>query len=428
MLYCSGARVQKTDPQEVAKSFLQKRFRVSLDLALKYVVKHSDSVVQMRSSLEGEASIPEMQLTVVDGDSSNPPISPTAKTPKSARRLGFFLRAHPSENQDFLTPTPRVDAANSKRPSKLALTSCIADVIRGESKGGEAQMKSRQLLDACIRKSGISPVRAAYLTTNLKDLDDSEKLELLSLRIRELNEEKFRRAGSNGDDSKRSYTQLASRTQARLSGSSIKPRELNGHKEIFADDEILPEITQSRLSEIVYGARVHLVDLGPRDAAGTVYEVLLDPESNACDEPLIKYLVALLGKRSHLPTGAVNIKEIALDFELTDVPNTLAKRWVIPSQRRALQKVQHLIYSAVGEGVFGSGLPRQANNRTCSDREESSSSAEQSDANEHQLSPRSLTSGPSTPVLSFTRGKNCLRGADDESAVRLVFAIPPVDS
>ncbi len=201
LLMATSCRIAQTnilssDPNHIT-SGLQKKFRVSLDLATTFELasrsqpfnaNRGSSALEMRAEHSAEFSPSAHRPRTAspeEGHFENRSIAEPVVGRKKASRLGFLMRSDLSgEKSSLRSRAVSTTKANSKE--EIPLTEVLAEVNRCERSGLiEQKLKGRKLLEKISKKVTVTELREAYLSEK-QELTDAQKMELFFLRLQHL--------------------------------------------------------------------------------------------------------------------------------------------------------------------------------------------------------------------------------------------------
>lgn len=448
LLYCSSARVLPAsaamplplpsgstltvfpDPSASGSSGasqLQKKFRVSLEIATQYLVKpvedqrHSNATSKRRGSVKGpsndelgaallegrRSSMRNVSLNGADSPGRSSPVSPTHHGDqsvtvggRSAAHHGFLLRSASPHRASGGSPTPSplgkslngdrgklMSFRSSSSAERLSLIGIVQDVLRSEEKKeGITELqrsKAKHLLQAAMKKVGPTSMRTAILQTRPnEELTEYEKMELLFLKMQELERRRMRKASSALSGGRTASPNQGPPQRGALGHASFEepmpPSANQGSlhvckKNVVMDGALAGEIDASvedRWMELAYAAQTHFDTqaFGGRDMA---FSVNLDGRSGYVDAAIIRWLQArkaVTTSIGEIRCGVAQLEGATFRFEVNDSScssttggtldeNAVTKSqklitWTIPQQIRAAQKVFHEAHEAMTSHEF----------------------------------------------------------------------------
>lgn len=452
LLYCSSARVLPAaaavplplpsghslqvfpDPGTPGStsgvSQLQKKFRVSLEIATQYLVKPVEVQRQDPSGAQGSKrrgtvkgpSNDELGMALAEGrrsvsrpgsghgDGRSSPTSPhrgghggdvtlnVTVGGRSAAHHGFLLRSNaPSSPQKGSYPSTASSSPNGKplggnrgrmmsfrassSAERLSLIGIVQDVLRSEErKEGTTEQqrsKAKHLLQAALKKVGATSMRTALLQTRPNDeLTEFEKMELLFLKMQELERRRMRRGSAGNVVSEMSPApSFHQRKRVQLTSfegddderfDTTKVATAASLRNIVMDGVLVGDIDASvedRWMEIAYAAQTHFDTLafGGRDVP---YVVSLDGREGGADAAILRWLEsrkAVVESVGEIRKGVSQLEGATFRFQLDASGSADAnhrEHWTqlvsftVPQQVRAAQKLFHEAHEAMGSRVF----------------------------------------------------------------------------
>lgn len=421
VLYCSSVRVMEagiaaplplpsgsiltmTEPTNTSASQLQKKYRVSLELATRYRVKEVDESQALKGSKDSSgaprqgrdsahrAASPSPAASGVPGSHEGSPCKAVQGThvqvlvgDRPAAHHGFVLRSvspapgGASEGRRSSSPRRgslaaggdgRLMSFRSSSADRLSLIGIVQDVIRVQEKDvPESQAsKVRHLMQAAVKKAGLVAMRTALLQTRPNsELTEFEKMELLSLKLSEMERRRLRKSSSANFSPSPEH-----RSASRVGASSPTTSVSHGaplRNVVFAGaHDTIPTDVEEKWSELCYAAQTFF-DTVSFGSSASVFEFTLDGRHAAADAAVLHWLhtkkeqTAAVERIGH---GITQLDGATLRFEMNTVAsNPLHRRdttgdWTpyslvhlqIPNQTRAAQKLFHEAHHAMSSPDF----------------------------------------------------------------------------
>lgn len=322
--------ILSTDPNHIT-SGLQKKFRVSLDLATTFELasrsqpfnaNRGSSALEMRAehSMDFSASAHRPRTASPDeGHFENRSIQEPVVGRKRASRLGFLMRSDAVGDRSSLR-SRAASATKSNSKEEVPLTEVLAEVSRCERSGLlEQKLKGRKLLEKVSKKVTATELREAYLSEK-QELTDAQKLELFFLRLRHLEAK-----GSESVASIRAEPEIKPNTSYQASEPNVNVA-----------------LAKVRLMEHLYALQSHLSVMSKEPFKVEVFSGDQVPQSVQHDAD-----IAFLGA----------IKRAASNIQHSTTPSPVSGHCSLEfhfPQPFLLQKVQHVV-----NGVMDSFATRQ---------------------------------------------------------------------
>ncbi|CUI14554.1 Hypothetical protein, putative [Bodo saltans] len=459
LLYCSSARVLPSaaamplplpsgtalhvlpDPSTTGSggvSQLQKKFRVSLEIATQYLVKPVED--QRHNAAGGQASKrrgtvkgpsnDELGVALAEGrrsfsrpgssngggsaksgdhGRSSPVSTPPDTNPnvtvggRSAAHHGFLLRSNTPSSPPrsgsgnvSLSSSPVGKGLGGERgrmmsfrasssAERLSLIGIVQDVLRSEERKegvtDQQRTKAKHLLQAALKKVGATSMRTALLQTRPnEELTEFEKMELLFLKMQELERRRMRRGSSGNLLSEASPPptfhqrgggnggQHASFDEESYSSAAVsKVAHAATQRNVVMDGVLARDIDASvedRWMEIAYAAQTHFDTraFGGKDVS---YTVSLDGRRGGADAAILRWLEtrkAVTESIGEIRRGVSQLEGATFRFDLdregtspAESPTSISTELVtltVPQQVRAAQKLFHEAHEAMSSKVF----------------------------------------------------------------------------
>jgi hypothetical protein len=459
LLYCSSARVLPAaaamplplpsgislqvfpDPSTSGSSGvsqLQKKFRVSLEIATQYSVKpvedqrHNaagNQASKRRGTYMKGPSDDELGAALAEGrrsfsrpgssvggangagdaGRSSPVASPQRGSHsdttmnvtvggRSAAHHGFLIRSNapssPQRSGSVSSPSAgktlggergrMMSFRASSSAERLSLIGIVQDVLRAEERkegvSDQHRTKAKHLLQAALKKVGATSMRTALLQTRPnEELTEFEKMELLFLKMQELERRRMRRGSSSNLLESSPPPTFHHRggggqhTSFEDDSSSIRPHTMSGslalanaslQRNVVMDGVLARDIDASvedRWMEIAYAAQTHFdtLALGGKDVP---YLVALDGREGGADAAILRWLQArktITESVGEIRRGVAQLEGATFRFDLGfDGSSPSPSLWTqlvtftVPQQVRAAQKLFHEAHEAMSSKRF----------------------------------------------------------------------------